>query len=142
MSYTQYAQRSAPVQSVQGGHPSQPSPPPSPYAPTPLSPPTPMMTQMPTARPSLFGAMPCPHCGQKMAWRSDRHMAAMRWFGLVGILLIYPWTAKYICPQHGEVSEAVFPPAHKSVAGTRKALSTITGLVLLVLAIWLLTVLW
>jgi len=68
-------------------------------------------------------------------------MAAMRWFGVVGILLIYPWTAKYICPQHGDVSEAVFPPPHKSVATMRKALSTITGAVLLVLAIWLLTML-
>ena len=144
MSYTEYAQTSAPPAPPQGGYPPQPSPPPpaSPYAPASLPPPAaPMMTQMPNARPTLFGAMPCPHCGAKMTWETSYSRSAMRWFGVVGILLIYPWTASYICPQHGEVGERVFPPAHKSVATMRKVLSTVAGAVLLALGVWVLILL-
>jgi len=141
MGTTDFTQRSAPGQVMQQSMPPPAPPPASPYAQPSLSPPAPPGMQMRAAKPGLFRAMPCPHCGMKMAWETSHSHSAMRWFGVVGILLIYPLTAHYVCPQHGLVEESSFPPGHKSVATMRKVLSVGAGLGLLGAAIWVLTLL-
>jgi len=105
-----------------------------------LSPPaTPMYPAAP-AKASVFGAMTCPTCGAQMNWQSDHAGSGMRWFGLVGLLMAYPLTAKFRCPQHGIVPDSSLAPAQQSAALIRKLILAASGLGVLGGAIWLFTI--
>jgi hypothetical protein len=95
----------------------------------------------PAAKGSFFSGLPCPTCGSKMTWRSLNSMSTARWFGLAGFLFVFPWTAKYECPQHGLIDERTLPPPHKSIATLRKVVMTLCGFACVALAIWLIQLL-
>ena len=86
---------------------------------------------------SLFSALPCPMCGLEMSWNSATADKSIGWVGLAGWLFIYPWTARYRCPQHWEINENLFSPRGKQIALMRRVLMTGGGAVTLTLAIWI-----
>ena len=117
------------------------------------SPPPPAVLSVPTALPSprvptslprgieeatLFGDVPCPHCGETIRVSYGPANAAVPVLGVAGALILMPFVARYRCERHGSLALFDFPSQAVRVLLFRRILIFLSGVAVLLLAIALL----